>query len=90
MPLPQDIKVEFEGIASQASLVAFTNKLGLSRTDEVGQSAVYKGNPWGLAVEIRERWRDPSNVYSPQVDKHEAVLLLNGNAVATIRFFGNS
>lgn len=90
MSLLQSIQAEFESIGSQSSLVSFTGKLGLSRADGPGQSTIYSGTPWGLIVEVRERWWDPSSVYTPQVDKHEAVLTIDGNLIASVRFFGDS
>ena len=86
----QSIKAEFESIGSESSLAAFVSKLGLIRVEGQVQSATYSGNPWSLAVEVRERWWDPSSVYTPQPDKHEAILLIGGNLIATITFLGNS
>ena len=90
MSLLHSIQSEFESIGSQSSLVSFTDKLGLSRANGPGQSTIYSGAPWGLTVEVRERWWDPSSVYTPQVDKHEATLTIDGKLIATIRFFGDS
>ena len=86
----QSIKAEFESIGSESSLAVFASKLGLIRVEGQGQSTTYCGNPWSLAVEVRERWWDPSSVYTPQPDKHEAILLIGGNLIATITFLGNS
>ena len=90
MSVLQSMKAEFESIGSESGLAAFANKLGLIRMQGQGQFAIYSGSPWALAVEVRERWWDPSSVYTPQVDKHEAVLVVDDNQIATVRFIGSS
>jgi hypothetical protein len=89
-PVVEDLKAEFESIGSEGALAQFAGKLGLARTDGPGQTLIYTGALWGLPIEIRERWWDPSSVYTPQPDKHEAVLTVDGSQLATIRFVGNS
>ena len=86
----KDLKAEFESIGSEDGMAQFVRKLGLSRTAGGGRTSTYSGEPWGLAIEIREMWSDPSSVYSPQPDKHEAILLLAGTQIASIRFVGAS
>lgn len=90
MPELQDIKAEFESISSEASRASFTNKLGLIRAEGPGQTATYNGSHWGLLIEVRERWWDPSSVYTLQVDEHEIALFIGGKVITTVRFSGAS
>lgn len=85
-----DLKQGFESIRSEAELARFAKAHALARTPTGGSSCTYAGTVNGRAVELRERWWDPSSVYSAQRDKHEVVLMLDGAVVATIRFEGES
>lgn len=88
--LMQQLASAFRSIQSQAELTAFVTQHGLARGERTGQSTYYSGAIGATRVEVKERWWDPSSVYSIQQDEHEATLVVDGQEAATIRFTGGS
>ena len=81
---------QFLAVASEESLQDFATQFGLAATTPSGDSRIYTGMIEGYAIEIRERWWDPSSVYSIQKDRHEAILFINDQKIASVHFEGGS
>ena len=84
------LQSEFKQIASEGDLASFAQKYGLIGSTSTGASNIYVGLAAGQSIEVRERWWDPSSVYSVQRDEHEVILLIENVETSRIRFTGNS
>jgi hypothetical protein len=84
------LREEFKRIGSQDDLSTFAAKHFLAVRSDGGSKNVYTGSVSGRSIELRERWWDPSSVYSIQRDEHEVSMLIENSQVARIQFTGGS